>query len=224
MDLLAKGGVFMLPILMVSIAALALILERVYTLWMRYRLDEEGFLKGLMHALDEQDFAGALEECARAENNPLSRVLRAGLLKVHRSDKEIERAMEEEMLRTAPTVRKRIGYLATLGNVATLLGLLGTIFGLIQAFEGVSMADPATKQEILARGISIAMLTTAFGLIVAIPCLLSHAFLQNKSIQMIEGLEEKAFTLFNKISSLHRDIEKKEVRLRMKTIEGGRRA
>ena len=68
------------------------------------------------------------------------------------------------------------------------------------------------------------MLTTAFGLIVAIPCLLSHAFLQNKSIQMIEGLEEKAFTLFNKISALHRDIEKKEVRLRMKSIEGGRRA
>ena len=224
MDLLAKGGLFMLPILMVSIAALALIIERVYTLWLRYRLDEEGFVKGLMHALDEQDFAGALEECARAENNPLSRVLRAGLLKVHRSDKEIERAMEEEMLRTAPTIRKRIGYLATLGNVATLLGLLGTIFGLIQAFEGVSMADPATKQEILARGISIAMLTTAFGLIVAIPCLLSHAFLQNKSIQMIEGLEEKAFTLFNKISALHRDIEKKEVRLRMKSIEGGRRA
>ena len=224
MDLLAKGGVFTLPILMVSIAALALILERVYTLWLRYRLDEEGFVKGLMHALDEQDFAGAIEECARAENNPLSRVLRAGLLKVHRSDKEIERAMEEEMLRTAPTIRKRIGYLATLGNVATLLGLLGTIFGLIQAFEGVSMADPATKQEILARGISVAMLTTAFGLIVAIPCLLSHAFLQSKAIQMIEGLEEKAFTLFNKISALHRDIEKKEVRLRMKTIEGGRRA
>ena len=224
MDLVTKGGVFMLPILMVSIGALALIIERVYTLWLRYRLDEEGFVKGLMHALDEQDFAGALEECARAENNPLSRVLRAGLLKVHRSDKEIERAMEEEMLRTAPTIRKRIGYLATLGNVATLLGLLGTIFGLIQAFEGVSMADPATKQEILARGISIAMLTTAFGLIVAIPCLLSHAFLQNKSMQMIEGLEEKAFTLFNKISALHRDIEKKEVRLKMKSIEGGRRA
>ena len=224
MDLLAKGGIFMFPILMVSIAALALILERVYTLWLRYRLDEEGFLKGLMHALDEQDFSEALEGCAQAENNPLSRVLRAGLLKVNRSDKEIERAMEEEMLRTAPTIRKRIGYLATLGNVATLLGLLGTIFGLIQAFEGVSMADPATKQEILARGISIAMLTTAFGLIVAIPCLLFHAFLQNKAILMIEGIEEKAYTLFNKISSLHRDIEKKEVRLRMKTIEGGRRA
>ena len=224
MNLVAKGGIFMLPILMVSIAALALILERVYTLWMRYRLDEEGFLKGLMHALDEQDFAGALQECTRAEHNPLSRVLRAGLLKVHRSDKEIERAMEEEMLRTAPTIRKRIGYLATLGNVATLLGLLGTIFGLILAFEGVSMADPATKQEILAQGISVAMLTTAFGLIVAIPCLLFHAFLQNKSMHMIEGLEEKAFTLFNKMSALHRDIEKKEVRLRMKTIEGGRKA
>ncbi len=224
MDLLAKGGIFMLPILMVSVAALALILERVYTLWVRYRIDEEGFLKGLLHALDEQDFAGALEECARSEKNPLSRVLRAGLLKVHRSDKEIERAMEEEMLRAAPVIRRRINYLATLGNIATLLGLLGTIFGLIQAFEGVSMADPATKQEILARGISVAMLTTAFGLIVAIPCLLFHSFLQNKSTRMIEGLEEKAFTLFNKISALHKDLEKKEVRLRMKSIEGGRRA
>ena len=86
MDLVAKGGVFMLPILMVSIGALALILERVYTLWFRYRLDEEGFVKGLMHALDEQDFAGALEECARAENNPLSRVLRAGLLNLWEYD------------------------------------------------------------------------------------------------------------------------------------------
>lgn len=223
MEFISKGGIFMLPILFVSVGAMALILERFFTLWLRFRLDEDGFLKSLMHALDTEDFSGALEECARADSHPLSRVLRAGLLKVHRSDKEIERAMEEEMLRCAPLVRKRINYLATLGNVATLLGLLGTIFGLIQAFEGVSVADAATKQEILARGISVAMLTTAFGLIVAIPCLLFHSFLQNKSTRILEGLEEKGFTLFNKISALHRDMEKKEVRLRMKTIEGGRR-
>jgi len=224
MEFLSKGGIFMLPILLVSVAALALILERVYALWLRYRLDEEGFVKSLSHAVDKQDFPAALEECARVDGHPLSRVLRAGLLKVHRNDKEIERAMEEEMLREVPQIRKRIAYLATFGNIATLLGLLGTIFGLIQAFEGVSMADPATKQEILARGISVAMLTTAFGLMVVIPCLLSYSFLQNKATRMIEGIEEKALTVFNKIATMHRDLEKKEARLRMRALEGSRRA
>lgn len=222
MEYLAKGGVFMIPILMISVAAFALILERIFTLWMRFRLDEQGLLKTVLNDIDREDFPAALEECARAGGQPLGRIFRAGLLKVHRRDKEIENAMEEEMMRTVPLIRKRISYLATLGNIATLLGLLGTIFGLIQAFEGVSMADAATKQEILARGISVAMLTTAFGLMVAIFCLLSHAFLQNKSQQMIEGIEEKSLTLFNRISTLHRDLEKNEARLRMRAVEGGR--
>jgi len=223
MAFITKGGFFMIPILVASVAALAIILERVFTLWVRYRLDEEGFLKSLLHAVDKQDFPGALEECARSTQHPLSRVSRAGLLKVHRRDREIERAMEEEMLRTVPHVRKRIPYLATLGNIATLLGLLGTIFGLIQAFEGVSLADPATKQEILAKGISVAMLTTAFGLVVAILCLLAHSFLQNKATRVIEGIEEKSFALFNRISDMHRDLEKNEKRLHMKALEGGRK-
>ena len=86
------------------------------------------------------------------------------------------------------------------------------------------MADPATKQEILARGISVAMLTTAFGLMVAIGCLLIHSFLQNKSTRMIEGIEEKSFALFNKVSALHRDLEKNGTRMmRMKAVDGGRK-
>jgi len=224
MNLIAKGGIFMIPILTLSVIALALIVERMISLWWRYRLDEEGLLKRIIHALDQQDFPFALQECAAAESHPLGRVLQAGLLKVHRSDREIERAMEEEMLRSVPDIRRRINYLATFGNIATLLGLLGTIFGLIQAFEGVSVADAATKQEILARGISVAMLTTACGLIVAIPCLLFYSFLQNRATRIIEGIEEKAMTVFNKISSLHRDLERKEARVRMRAIEGGRGA
>ncbi len=224
MDLIAKGGIFMVPILMLSVIALALIVERCIGLFWRYRLDEEGFIKSIIHSLDQQDFPGALEECARADDHPLSRVLRAGLLKVHRNDKEIESAMEEEMLRVVPAVRKRVAYLATFGNIATLLGLLGTIFGLIQAFEGVSVADAATKQEVLAKGISVAMLTTACGLMVAIPCLLFYSFLQTRTTKIIESIEEKALTVLNKISTLHRDFEKKEARLRMKAVEGGRRA
>lgn len=223
MEWLSKGGFFMWPILMVSMAGLALVLERVFTLWIRFRLDGRGLLAAVLDRVDRGDFPGALEECSRAAGHPLGRVIRAGLLKAHRSDREIEMAMEEDMLRTTPALRKRINYLATFGNIATLLGLLGTIFGLIQAFEGVSLADPAAKQEILAKGISVAMLTTALGLIVAIPCLLAHSFLFNKSTQMIEEIEERAFAVYNKIASLHRDLEKKEARLRMKAVEGGRR-
>lgn len=223
MEFLSKGGFFMWPILMVSMAGLALILERAFTLWIRFRLDGRGLLAAVLDRVDRGDFPGALEECSRASGHPLGRVIRAGLLKAHRSDREIEMAMEEEMLRTTPALRKRINYLATFGNIATLLGLLGTIFGLIQAFEGVSLADPAAKQEILAKGISVAMLTTAFGLIVAIPCLLAHSFLFHKSAHMIEEIEERAFAVYNKIASLHRDLENKEARLRMKAVEGGRR-
>ena len=93
MAFITKGGFFMIPILVASVVALAIILERVFTLWVRYRLDEEGFLKSLLNAVDKQDFPGALEECARSTQHPLSRVTRAGLLKVHRRDREIERAM-----------------------------------------------------------------------------------------------------------------------------------
>ncbi|MEW6441112.1 MAG: MotA/TolQ/ExbB proton channel family protein [bacterium] len=224
MDFLTKGGFFMWPILLVSIAALALALERVYVLWMRYRQDGQGLLKAVLNRIEKEDYPGALDACSHAADQPLNRVIRAGLLKVHRSDKEIEMAMEEEMLRATPVLRSRINYLATFANVATLLGLLGTIQGLIQAFEGVGMADPAAKQEILAKGISVAMLTTFFGLIVAIPCLLVHSFLQNKSGHMIEAIEERAFTVYNKICSLHRDLERKEPRARVKAVEGGRRS
>jgi len=223
MDFLSKGGFFMWPILMVSVAALALVLERGYTLWIRYRQDGEGLLKAVLNRIEKEDYPGALDECTHSATHPFSRVIRAGLLKVHRSDRELEAAMEEEMLRTTPALRKRLNYLATFANVATLLGLLGTIQGLIQAFEGVGMADPAAKQEILAKGISVAMLTTFFGLIVAIPCLLIHSFLQNKSSHMIEEIEERAFTVYNKLCSLHRDLEKKDTRTRIKAVEGGRR-
>jgi len=223
MEYLLKGGIFMWPILAISVAVLALVLERVFALWLRYRLDEQGFLRGILNAVDQQDFAGALEECAREAQSPLARVCRAGLLKAHRRDREIESAMEEEMLRAVPQIRKRISYLSSLANIATLLGLLGTIQGLIQAFEGVGVADAATRQEILAQGISVAMLTTAFGLIVAIPTLMAHSLLQGRATRMIESVEEKALALFNRISALHRDLETSDVKLRMKAVEGGRR-
>ncbi|MFQ5561357.1 MAG: MotA/TolQ/ExbB proton channel family protein, partial [Nitrospinota bacterium] len=97
---------------------------------------------------------------------------------------------------------RRINYLAMIANISTLLGLLGTIFGLITAFKGVSNADAAVKQEILAQGISVAMMTTAFGLIVAVPCIIGYYILNNRGDRIVGQFDEKALTLFNALSSL----------------------
>jgi len=105
----------------------------------------------------------------------------------HRED--IEYAMEEGVLETVPRLEKRTAYIATLANIATLLGLLGTIMGLIAAFTAVANADPAEKANLLSQSISVAMNTTAFGLMAAIPLLLIHTTLQNKTNEIIDSLE-----------------------------------
>ncbi|MBW1871864.1 MAG: MotA/TolQ/ExbB proton channel family protein [Deltaproteobacteria bacterium] len=117
---------------------------------------------------------------------------------------EIRRALEQTTAKVSPQIQKRTPYLATLANVATLLGLLGTIFGLIMAFEGVEMASAAKKQEVLARGISVAMSTTAFGLIVAIPTTIAHAIITARQNVLLDTIEDSAMTLFNHLSAKNR--------------------
>jgi biopolymer transport protein ExbB/TolQ len=160
-----------------------------------------------MVALENSNYRGAIEECSKIEKHPLGRILKAGLLKSDKRDKEIELAMEERILGEIPLVKARINYLTMFANISTLLGLLGTIVGLITAFQGVSNASEAAKQEILASGISVAMFTTAFGLIVAIPCLAGFYILNNRGEQLIEKFEEKAVGMLNVLSSLKREKE-----------------
>ena len=112
--------------------------------------------------------------------------------------------MEAAVLRILPKIVKRVNYLATCANVATLAGLLGTILGLIEAFRGVSQADAVMKQEILSRGIGIAMFTTAFGLCVALPTIIAHAVLQNKQQSMVHDIEGYSTELFNFLSLKNR--------------------
>jgi len=205
--LFQSGGLFMYVILTVSIVALALFLERASYLYFRLNLNTEKSFKKVLLLIDKSNYRGALDECARIQKHPLGRILKAGLLKSDKRDKEIELAMEEKILREIPQVKARINYLTMFANISTLLGLLGTIVGLITAFQGVSGADAAMKQEILARGISVAMFTTAFGLIVAIPCLVGFYILNNRGDYIIDQLEEKALGLFNALSSLKRNKE-----------------
>lgn len=206
-ELFNSGGSFMYVILTVSIVAVAFFCERASFLYFRLNLNYDKAFQKILVSLERANYRGAIEECARIEKHPLGRILKAGLLKSDKRDKEIELAMEENILREIPLVKRRINYLALFANIATLLGLLGTILGLITAFEGVSGADVAMKQQILAKGISVAMLTTAFGLVVAIPCLIGFYALNNRGDFIIDQFEEKALKLFNALSTLKREKE-----------------
>ncbi len=201
---LDNGGTFMYVILSVSVLALALFSERVVFLYLRLSLNTEKAYKQIMNKLEQYGYRSAIEECDKIAGHPMGRILKAGLLKAGRRDKEIEQAMQESILREMPLLKARVNYLSMFANIATLLGLLGTIVGLITAFEGVGGAAAAEKQEILASGISIAMLTTAFGLIVAIPCLVGFYLLNNRGDYLMDQFEEKALGLFNVLSSLKR--------------------
>jgi len=206
-SLFQSGGMFMYVILTVSIVSFALFCERASYLYFRLKLNMEAPFQKILKKLNETNFRGALEECSKIEKHPLGRILKAGLLKSDKRDKDIERALEEKILQEIPLVKARINLLTMFANISTLLGLLGTIVGLISAFEGISSATGALKQEILASGISVAMLTTAFGLIVAIPCLVGFYLLNNRGEYIIDQLEEKSLSLFNVLSSIKREKE-----------------
>ena len=109
--------------------------------------------------------------------------------------------MDQEALSQLPPLEKRTGYLAMLGNVATLMGLLGTISGLIKSFAAVSFADPSEKAALLSRGISEAMNCTAFGLLCAIPALLVYSLLQGKTQSLLDDINETTVTVLNMITS-----------------------
>jgi biopolymer transport protein ExbB/TolQ len=133
---------------------------------------------------------------------PIATILNYGLSRVGaaRRRDDIEMAMEEGLMEVVPRLEKRTHYLATLANIATLLGLLGTIIGLIDAFTAVAEANPAEKADMLSASISVAMNTTAFGLMVGIPLLLVHSLLQTKTTQVVDSLEMASVKLLNIIT------------------------
>jgi biopolymer transport protein ExbB/TolQ len=203
-DMVQNGGVFMYVILSLSVLAGALFLERAGFLYFRLKLNMDKAFKKVMFHLDKANYRAAIEECTRIEKHPLGRILKAGLLQSDKKDKDIERALEEKILNEIPRVKAKINYLTLFANISTLLGLLGTIMGLITSFQSVSSASDAAKQEMLASGISMAMLTTAAGLIVAIPCLVGYYVLNNRGDFLIEQFEQKALGLANTLSILKR--------------------
>jgi biopolymer transport protein ExbB len=195
-----RGGAFMLPILFVGAAGVAIAVERYITLT-RARARIQSAWAEVEPTLMAGDFDKARAVVGKDES-PLCRLLGAGLAlqgAVRRRD-DVKEAMQETMMEILPQIEKRTHYLGTFANLATLLGLLGTVSGLIHAFAAVATANPAEKAALLSASISEAMNCTAFGLMVAVPLLFIHAFLQTKTLQMVDGLETAAIKFLNTLT------------------------
>jgi biopolymer transport protein ExbB len=195
-----EGGLFMYPIAIVMALGLAIALER----WL-YLTFTTAKNKALWNAvtpyLKAGNLAGAVQVTSKSQA-AIGQIMTYGLNRVRsaRRREDVEQAMEESLMEVMPRLEKRTHYLATFANIATLLGLLGTIVGLISAFTAVATANPADKADLLSASISVAMNTTAFGLIVAIPLLLVHTLLQTKTTEIIDSLEMASVKFLNAIT------------------------
>jgi biopolymer transport protein ExbB/TolQ len=187
-DHFREGDWPMWPILAILIVVWAIIIERIVYL-KKAGIDKEKLLALLKSQIMAGNIQGAIKVCS-GNSTPLTRIVQAGLMRANRSDEEINSAMEEAGLRELPQLEKRTGYLAMLGNLATLAGLLGTITGLIKSFAGVAGVDPSQKATLLSKGISEAMNCTAFGLTTGIIGLAAFAYLNGKTQNALDDIAE----------------------------------
>jgi len=195
-----SGGPFMYPILLVLAIGLTITVER-YIYLTNAKTKNRKVLAQVMPMLQKGEMKGIVQ-ITSASSATVSKILIEGLnnFKTARRRDDIEASMEESMMEAIPRLEKRTHYLAMFANIATLLGLLGTIIGLIKAFTAVAQVDPSMKAEILSTSISVAMNTTAFGLMVAIPLLVFYTLLQTKTTEIIDSLEMATVRFVNQLT------------------------
>ena len=191
-----EGGFGMYLIAMSSVFIIAVMVERIYFLYFRASIEKDAFIQAMRKYILAGNVGKALALCSQTPT-PLSNIIKAGLVKVNKSDAEVQAAMDEASLREVPRVEKRTPYLAMLANVAMLLGLLGTIVGLINCFAAVATGDPSEKATLLAKGISEVMNCTAFGLGTAIVALIAFAILQGKTQRLTDDINEASVSVLN---------------------------
>lgn len=201
-----SGWVFMWALLLTAAFMIAIALERGYYIWIKSNLNSGKFMTEIRRLVSAGKYDQALELCESAKDKALAKVVSAGLRKVASTEtidfRAIQNSVDEGTLEVIPKLQERTGFLAMIGNIATLIGLMGTIYGLILAFSAVSEPgyDAAQKSAFLAAGISTAMNTTLMGLAIAVPAIICYTFLHNKTMQIIDDIDEHTVKLINLIT------------------------
>lgn len=201
---MSTGGIWMYLILGVSIVGIGFIIERFIFLMFKYNINATAFMAQIQKLVMANSIDKAIKLCNAAPSAALARVIKAGLTRANKGSEEIVNALEEATLEVVPHVQKRTQALQAIANIATLMGLLGTIIGMIGAFKALSDVSPEQRQTVLGEKISLAMNTTAFGLIVAIPCMIAHAVLTGVTKRIIDEIDLYSARLENLLVSRNR--------------------
>ncbi len=199
------GGEMMYPIAVVLVIGVAIAIER-YIVLTYTALQNRMLWNSIAPSLQQGDFRKAVQLTAKSKA-AIAQILSYGLARIASAKRrdDIEKAMEESLMDIVPKLEKRTHYLATFANLATLLGLLGTVVGLINAFAAVATVNPADKANLLSASISVAMNCTAFGLMTAVPLLVIHAVLQTKTTELIDSLEMASVKFLNAVTERRPD-------------------
>jgi len=196
-----EGGPWMIAIAIALAFSIAFSLERFVRLFMQYNIDGPSFMFEIQKYILANDMDGAIRICNGSGSAAMPRVIKAGIQRASRSEDQIQNAIDAASLELIPKLERRLPYLALIANIATLIGLLGTITGLIKSFDAIKLADPAQRQAILSAGIAEAMNATAFGLIVAIFTMVTHSILSSKATKILEELDEFGVKLMDLLSA-----------------------
>lgn len=195
------GGFWMTPIAIAFALAIAFTLERFMRLFLQLHVDGTSFMFEVQKYILNNDLDGAIRVCNGAGNAALAKVIKAGLQRASRDETQIQNAIDAASLEMIPKLERRLPYISLIANLAVLLGLLGTVNGLIRSFGAVALADPAQRQAILASGISEAMNATAFGLVTAIFAMIAHSVLSSKATRILEDIDEFGVKLLDLLSA-----------------------
>lgn len=203
-----KGGPIMWPILLCSIVAFAIVLERLYHLY-RAKIDTKKFMEEIVNALKRNRIIEAIQMCDNTPG-PTAHILKAGIMKHDRPRQEIRESIEDAGLHEVPRLEKNLGVLATIAHVAPLLGLLGTVTGMVRCFQIIQQKStslhPVSPGD-LAGGIWEALLTTVAGLVVAIPTFVAYNYLVSRVDGMVLDMERSATDLINLLTERGKDYE-----------------
>lgn len=201
-----SGWIFMWILLITAGYMIAVAIERTHYIFIRSNIDAPRFMTEVRKYVDKKDYEKAIALCRSVKEKALPQIILLGLIKANQmktpSFRSIQNAVDEGTLEIIPKLQVRTNYLAMIGNISTLIGLMGTIYGLILAFRSVSAPgiDLAEKSRLLAHGISVAMNTTLAGLAVAIPAIFFYTLIHNKTTRIIDEIDEHTVKLINLIT------------------------